>query len=89
MAAKRTSLYYSFPSLRGCRKAIQQGRKKYHDESDTSVTEHPEPPGFWGNKDDGRKLHTVIRNTSYTIEWDDRSRLEILVGSELKTRYNH
>lgn len=66
-----------------------ENKKRYHDESDTSVTEHPEAPGFWGNKDDGRKLHTVIRNTSYTIKWGDRSRLEILVGSELKTRYNH
>jgi putative transposase len=66
-----------------------ENKKKYHDESSTSVIEHPEPPGFWGNKDDGRKLHTVIRNTSYTIEWGDRSRLEILVGSELKDRYDH
>ena len=64
-------------------------KNKYHDESATSVTEHPEPPGFWGNKDDGRKLHTVIRNTSYTIEWGDCSRLEILVGSELKDRCGH
>jgi putative transposase len=66
-----------------------ENKKAYHDESDTSVTEHPEPPGFWGNKDDGRKLHTVIRNTSYTAEWGDRSRLEILVGSDLKDRYDH
>ncbi|ACV10261.1 transposase [Halorhabdus utahensis DSM 12940] len=66
-----------------------ENKKAYHDESDTSVTEHPEPPGFWGNKDEGRKLHTVIRNTSYTVEWGDRSRLEILVGSELKDRYDH
>ncbi|MEM4782005.1 MAG: transposase [Halalkalicoccus sp.] len=66
-----------------------ENKKAYHDESDRSVTEHPEPPGFWGNKDDGRKLHTIIRNTSYTIEWGERSRLEILVGSELKDRYDH
>ena len=66
-----------------------ENKKSYHDESDTSVTKHPEPPGFWGNKDDGRKLHTVIRNTSYTVEWGDCSRLEILVGSELKEPYDH
>jgi putative transposase len=64
-------------------------KDQFHDESNTSITEHPEPPGFWGNKDDGRKLHTVIRNTSYTVEWDDCSRLEILVGSDLKDRYDH
>ena len=64
-------------------------KDQYHDESNTSITEHPEPPGFRGNEDDGRQLKTVIRNTSYTVEWGDRSRLEILVGSELKDRYDH
>jgi putative transposase len=64
-------------------------KDQYHNESNTSVTEHPEPPGFRGNEDDGRQLKTVIRNTSYTVEWGKRSRLEILVGSELKDRYDH
>ncbi|MDL0132050.1 transposase [Halobacterium salinarum] len=64
-------------------------KDQYHDESNTSVTEHPEPPGFRGNEDDGRQLKTVIRNDAYTIEWGDRSRLEILVGNELKDRYDH
>ena len=64
-------------------------KDQYHDESNTSVTEHPEPPGFRGNEADGRQLKTVIRNTSYTVEWGDRSRLEILVGSDLKDRYDH
>ncbi|PSP94261.1 transposase, partial [Halobacteriales archaeon QS_4_62_28] len=66
-----------------------KNKKEYHDDSDTSVTEYPEPPGFRGNEDDGRVLKGVIRNTSYTVEWDERSRLEILVGSELKDRYDH
>ena len=66
-----------------------ENKKAYHDESNTSVTEHPKPPGFRGNEDDGRQLKTVIRNTSYTVAWGDRSRLEILVGSELKDRYDH
>src|SRR6056297_4198078 len=64
-------------------------KEQYHDKSNTSVTGHPEPPGFRGNEDDGRRLKTVIRNTSYTAEWGDRSRLEILVGKELKDRYDH
>ncbi|TKX72517.1 RNA-guided endonuclease TnpB family protein [Halorubrum sp. GN11GM_10-3_MGM] len=64
-------------------------KEQYHDASNTSVTDHPEPPGFRGNENDGRQLKTVIRNTSYTVEWGDRSRLEILVGSELKDRYDH
>jgi putative transposase len=70
-------------------RAFFETKKEYHDESNTSVTEHPEPPGFRGNDDDGRVLKTIIRNTSYTVEWGERSRLEILVGSELKDRYNH
>jgi len=64
-------------------------KDQYHDESNTTVTEHPEPPGFRGNEDEGRQLKTVIRNTSYTVEWGNRSRLEILVGSNLKDRYDH
>ena len=64
-------------------------KQQYHDESNTSVTEHPEPPGFRNNEDDGYQLKSFIRNSSYTGEWDNRSRLEILVGSELKDRYDH
>jgi putative transposase len=64
-------------------------KDQYHDGSNTSVTKHPEPPGFRGNEADGRQLKTVIRNTSYTVEWGERSRLEILVGRELKDRYDH
>jgi len=66
-----------------------ENKKKFHDESDTSVTEHPDPPGFRGNEEDGRQLKTVIRKDAYTVEWGERSRLEILVGRELKARYDH
>jgi len=44
-------------------------------------------PGFWGNQDEGRELRTYIRNTSYSVEWGDYSRLEILVGQDLKEEY--
>ncbi|WP_114577122.1 RNA-guided endonuclease TnpB family protein [Saliphagus sp. LR7] len=44
-------------------------------------------PGFWGNQDDGRELRTYIRNTSYSVEWGEYSRLEILVGQDLKEEY--
>ncbi|MFD1644413.1 RNA-guided endonuclease InsQ/TnpB family protein [Haloarchaeobius litoreus] len=44
-------------------------------------------PGFWGNSEDGRELRTYIRNTSYSVEWDEYSRLEILVGQDLKDEY--
>lgn len=42
-------------------------KDQYHDDSNTSVTEHPSPPGFRGNKDDGRQLKTVIRTDAYLL----------------------
>lgn len=48
--------------------------------------ENPSPPGYW--KDDGeRELQALIRNDLYTLEWGERSRLEIAVGFELKEKY--
>ena len=44
-------------------------------------------PGYWGNEEKGRELRTYIRNTSYTVEWGECSRLEILVGQDLKDEY--
>jgi len=44
-------------------------------------------PGYWGNQDDGRDLQTYVRNDSYTLQWGERSRLEIPVGKELKEEY--
>ena len=49
----------------------------------------PSPPGYWGNRDDGRKLRTYIRNDSYTIQWNSRSRLEIRIGMNLKDEYGY
>ena len=65
-----------------------ENKKAYHDESNTSVTEHPDPPGFRGNEDDGRVLKGVVRKDAYTAEWGDRSRLEMVVGKELRDRHN-
>jgi len=65
-----------------------ENKKCYHDESNTSVTEHPDPPGFRGNENDGRVLKGVVRKDAYTVEWGDRSRLEMVVGKELRDRHN-
>jgi len=62
--------------------------KKFHDESHDSVTEHPNPPAFRGNKDDGRVLRGVIRKDAYSVEWGKRSRLEIVVGEALRDVHN-
>ncbi len=45
-------------------------------------------PGFWGNSEAGRELRTYIRNTSYSVEWGEYSRLEILIGKDLKDEYS-
>ena len=45
-----------------------ENKKAYHDESNTSVTEHPEPPGFRGNGDDGYVLKGVVRKNADTVE---------------------
>jgi putative transposase len=63
-------------------------KKKFHDESNTSITEHPDPPGFRGNEDDGRVLKGVVRKDAYSVERGDRSRLEMVVGKELRDRHN-
>jgi putative transposase len=49
--------------------------------------ESPNPPGYWGNEDDGRELRTFVRNDQYTLETGERSRVEIPVGRELKDEF--
>nr|WP_239642077.1 transposase [Natrinema versiforme] len=44
-------------------------------------------PAYWGNQADGRDLRTYIRNDAYTINWGERSRLEVPIGSQLKDEY--
>jgi putative transposase len=47
----------------------------------------PSPPGYRGNRDDGRELRTYIRNDAYTIRWGEHSRLETPIGAQLKDKY--
>ena len=55
--------------------------EKYH----AGTLDHrPSPPGYWGNEEDGRVLRTYVRNDQYTIEYGERSRLEVPIGSDLK-----
>ncbi|RLM32876.1 RNA-guided endonuclease TnpB family protein [Haloarcula sp. Atlit-120R] len=49
--------------------------------------ERPGFPGYWGNREDGRELRTYLRNNTYSIQWGEYSRLEILVGKDLKREY--
>ena len=45
-------------------------------------------PSYWGNEEDGRELRWVGRCDQYTIEWGERSRLEIPVGEDKKEEYD-
>lgn len=47
------------------------------------------PPGYWGNREDGYPLRSVVRNDCYEITWDGtRSTIEIPVGRALNTKYD-
>ena len=44
-------------------------------------------PGYWGNEEEGRDLRWYGRNDQYTLQWGERSHLEIPVGKELKDEF--
>jgi putative transposase len=69
-------------------RAFFQLKDEFHEPDNQSVTEHPNPPGFRGNDADGRVLKGVIRKDAYTVEWGERSRLEFVVGEELRDKHN-
>ena len=47
----------------------------------------PNPPGYWGNREDGRELRTFIRKDMYSLRWGEHSRLEVPIGRDLKDEY--
>jgi putative transposase len=99
--ADYTDLYEQYAPLLGKATCQQLARKNseawrshfelldsYHDDTDPSVAEKPEPPGYWGNREEGYELHGLVRNDLYTFNWDDqRSTLEFGVGDVLEDRY--
>ena len=53
---------------------------------DDKRDDKPGVPGYW--KEDGKRvLKPCIRNDAYTVEWSERSRIELALGSELKEKY--
>ena len=62
---------------------------KSFEELDADPVEDPCPPGYWGNREDGYPLRSVVRNDLYEINWDaDRSTIEIPVGKALNEKYD-
>jgi putative transposase len=100
--ADYTDLYEKYVPLLGKATCQQIARKNseawrshfellslYRGESNQAVTEKPEPPGYWGNRDDGYELHGLVRNDLYTLDWNEqRSTLEFGVGDVLEDRYD-
>ncbi len=100
--ADYTGLYDKYAPILGKAACQQVARKNseawrshfqlldtYHDDSNTSVTDKPSPPGYWGNRDEGYELHGFVRNDLYTLDWDEkRSTLEFGVGEVLEEKYN-
>lgn len=100
--ADYTDLYDDYAPILGKAACQQVARKnsdawrshfrlleKYHDDADSTVTEKPAPPGYWGNRNDGYELHGLVRNDLYEIDWDDgKSVLEFGVGGVLKEKYD-
>nr|WP_241175375.1 hypothetical protein [Natronolimnobius sp. AArcel1] len=92
--AEYTDLYDQYAPILGKATCQQVTRKnseawrshfrlleRYHDDSDPTVTEKPNPPGYWGNRNDGYELHGLVRNDLYDLDWgEDRSALEFGVG---------
>lgn len=100
--AEYTDLYDEYAPILGKAACQQVARKnsdawrshfrlldKYHDDTDSTVTEKPEPPGYWGTRSDGYELHGLVRNDLYSFDWDeDKSTLEFGVGDVLEDRYD-
>lgn len=62
---------------------------KYDDPGDDSVTDAPDYPGFWGNREDGYELKSVVRGDLYDIDWNaDQSTISIPVGKALNEKYD-
>lgn len=57
--------------------------KRYHA---GKTDDRPSLPGYWGNEEDGRSLRSYVRHDQYTLQFGERSRLEIPIGSKLKDR---
>lgn len=63
-----------------------ENKKGYHNELNTSVTEHPEPLGFRGNEDDGRVLKGTSERTQtlsmVSLRYPELSRYDSISGDK-------
>lgn len=70
-------------------RSYDETKEKYDDPDDDTVTDDPEYPGFWGNREDGYDLQSVVRGDLYDINWNaDHSTISIPVGKALNEKYD-
>lgn len=87
-------LYDEYAAVVGTGTAQQLIRKNAEaweslEELDADPDEEPSLPGYWGNREDGYPLRSVVRNDLYEINWDtERSTIEIPVGKVLNEKYD-
>ena len=92
--AETDPLYDEYAPVLGTGTAQQLVRKSAEawesfEELDADPAEDPSPPGYWGNREGGYPLRSVVRQDLYEIDWDaDGSTIEIPVGKALNEKYN-
>lgn len=92
--AQTSSLYDEYSPVLGAATAQTLVRKNSEAwesfetlDADSSVK--ASPPGYWGNRDDGYPLRSIVRNDCYDITWGRaRSTIEIPVGKALNEKFD-
>lgn len=93
-AAETSHLYDEYAPVTGAATAHSLIRKnaeawRSFDSLNHMEDEHPSPPGYWGNREDGYDLRSVLRNDCYEIDFDaDGSSLTFVIGKALKEKFS-
>lgn len=92
--ATYTDLYDDYApviSKAACQQLVQKNAEawKSFDRLDESPEHDPTPPGYWGDRNDGYELKSVVRCDLYEINWNaDQSTIQIPVGKALNDKYD-
>lgn len=90
-SATYTDLYDDYApvvSKATCQQIVQKNVEAW-ESYDESSHDNPSYPGFWGNRQDGYEMKTVIRNDLYQINWNSgESTIKIPVGKALNDKYD-
>ena len=93
-AANTGDLYEEYAPVLGTGTAQQLVRKNAEtwesfEELESDPAEDPSLPGYWGNREDGYPMRSVVRQDLYEINWNSTSStIEIPVGKALNEKYD-